>query len=162
MHNHEIAKILDEVADMLEVSEDSFFRVRAYRNAARTVRDYPVPLIDMEARQLRSLPGIGADLAGKLETLIKTGDFDVHRDLIGKIPPGLIDLLRLPNLGPKRVRLLNEKLRIRDISDLQKALEAGALRTVRGFGPRMEEQLSGALRRKADPQVPPDGTMPMS
>jgi DNA polymerase (family X) len=145
MQNHEIAKMLDEVADMLEVSEDNFFRVRAYRNVARTVRDHPHPLAQMNAEQLRELPGVGADLAGKLETLIKTGDFEVHRDLTRKIPPGLIELLRLPALGPKRVRLLNEKLRIRDVKDLKKAIEAGALRTVRGFGPKMEQQLTAAL-----------------
>src|SRR5260370_6111687 len=145
MQNHEIAKILDEVADMIEVSEDNFFRVRAYRNAARTVRDHPVPLAEMDEKQLKELPGIGADLAGKLADLIKTGDFQVHRELTRKIPPGLIELLRLPGLGPKRERLLNEKLGIRDGKDVKKAIEAGALRTVRGFGPKMEQHLTQAL-----------------
>jgi DNA polymerase (family X) len=145
MQNHEIAKILDEVADMLEVSDDSFYRVRAYRNAARTIRDHPAPLAQMDVRQMRGLPGIGADMAGKLHSLVDTGDFEVHRELVRKIPPGLIELLRLPTLGPKRVRLLNERLRVRDIADLKKAIEAGALRTVRGFGPKMEQQLIRAL-----------------
>jgi DNA polymerase (family X) len=145
MQNHEIARILDEVADMLEVSEDSFFRVRAYRNAARTIRDYPAPLAQMDARRMRELPGIGADMAGKLYRLVQTGDFEVHQELVRKIPPGLIELLRLPTLGPKRVRLLNERLRIRDAAGLKQAIEAGALRTVRGFGPKMEQQLTRAL-----------------
>jgi DNA polymerase (family 10) len=145
MQNHEIAKILDEVADMLEVSEDSFFRVRAYRNAARIIRDHPLPIAQMDLKQMRELPGIGADMAGKLKSLVDTGDFDVRRQLAGKIPTGLIELLRLPGLGPKRVRLLSERLRIRDIDDLKKALGAGALRTVRGFGSRMEQQLAQAL-----------------
>jgi DNA polymerase (family X) len=145
MQNHEIAKILDEVADMVEVSEDNFFRVRAYRNAARMVRDHPVPLSQMDPKELKGLPGIGADLAGKLADLIKTGDFQVHQELTRKIPYGLIELLRLPSLGPKRVRLLNDKLRIRDLEDLKQAIEAGALRTVRGFGPKMEQQLTAAL-----------------
>lgn len=87
MQNHEIAKILDEVADMLEVSEDNFFRVRAYRNAARMVRDHPHPLAQMDDKQLRELPGIGADLAAKLASLVKTGDFELHRELIQKISP---------------------------------------------------------------------------
>jgi DNA polymerase (family X) len=145
MQNHEIAKILDEVADMLEVSDDSFFRVRAYRNAARTIRDHPAPLAQMDIKQMRELPGIGADMAAKLQSLVQTGDFEVHQELTRKIPPGLIELLRLPGLGPKRVRLLNERLRIRDLGDLKNAIEAGALRTVRGFGPKMEEQLTRAL-----------------
>ncbi len=154
MQNHEIAKILDEVADMLEVSEDNFFRVRAYRNAARTVHDHPVPLSEMDDKQLKSLPGIGADLAGKLADLIRTGDFKVHRELTAKIPHGLIELLRLPGLGPKRVRLLNEKLRVRDVKDLKQAIEAGALRTVRGFGPKMERQLVEALAGKKPAAAP--------
>ncbi len=146
MQNHEIAKILDEVADMLEVSEDNFFRVRAYRNAARMVRDHPHPLAQMDdQQQLRELPGIGADLAAKLLSLVKTGDFELHRELTQKISPGLIELLRLPSLGPKRVRLLSDRLRIRDLNDLKNAIEAGALRTVRGFGPKMEKQLTVAL-----------------
>ena len=154
MQNHEIARILDEVADMLEVSEDNFFRVRAYRNAARMVHDHPHPLAQMDDQQLRELPGIGADLAAKLASLINTGDFELHRELIQKISPGLIELLRLPNLGPKRVRLLSERLRIRDVNDLKNAIEAGALRTVRGFGPKMEKQLAAALADHRQAQTP--------
>jgi DNA polymerase (family 10) len=154
MQNHEVAKVLDEVADMLEVSEDNFFRVRAYRNAARTVRDHPHPLAQMDDKQLRGLPGIGADLAAKLATLIKTGDFELHRELTQEISPGLIELLRLPSLGPKRVRLLSERLRIRDVNDLKNAIEAGALRTVRGFGPKMEKQLAAALTEEHQAEKP--------
>ncbi len=152
MQNHEIAKILDEVADLIEVSEDNFFRVRAYRNAARTIRDHPAPLARMDPKEIRALPGIGADMAGKIHSLIQTGDFDVHRDLTAKIPPGLIELLRLPSLGPKRVRLLNERLHIRNLEDLRQAIASGALRTVRGFGPKMEHQLAQALAG-GEPQV---------
>jgi DNA polymerase (family X) len=154
MQNHEIARILDEVADLLEVSEDNFFRVRAYRNAARMVHDHPHPLAQLDDQQLRELPGIGADLAAKLASLINTGDFELHRELIQKISPGLIELLRLPNLGPKRVRLLSERLRIRDVNDLKNAIEAGALRTVRGFGPKMETQLAAALADNRPVETP--------
>jgi DNA polymerase (family 10) len=157
MQNHEIAKILDEVADMLEVSDDdSFYRVRAYRNAARTIRDHPAAVAQMDLKQLRGLPGIGADMAGKLPNLVTTGDFETHRELMQKIPPGLIELLRLPGLGPKRVRLLGERLRIRDIGDLKKAIESGDLRMLRGFGPKMEKQLRQALteeRKVAKPRL---------
>jgi DNA polymerase (family 10) len=145
MQNHEIAAILDETADLIEVSEDNFFRIRAYRNAARTIRDHPVALAQMDSRQIRALPGIGADMAAKIGSIVQSGDFDVHRDLATKIPPGLVHLLRLPGLGPKRVQLLNQRLRIRDLDDLKKAIAAGALRSVRGFGPKMERQLSQAL-----------------
>jgi len=105
MQNHEIARVLDEIADMLEVSEDNFFRVRAYRNAARTVYDHPTPLSKMTEESLQELPGIGADLAGKIAEILQTGDLPLHRKLAKKVPPGLLQLTRLPGMGPKRVRL---------------------------------------------------------
>jgi DNA polymerase (family 10) len=150
MENHEIANVLDEVADLLEVSEDNFFRVRAYRNAARTIRDFPTPLARMSAEDLQELPGIGADLAGKIATLITTGELPLHRQLTHKVPPGLVALTRLPGLGPKRVRLLSQKLRIRDLKDLKRALEDGRLRAVRGFGPKICDTLAAAIARQAE------------
>ncbi|HLH77245.1 MAG TPA: DNA polymerase/3'-5' exonuclease PolX [Candidatus Binataceae bacterium] len=149
MQNHEIAKVLDEIADMLEVSEDNFFRVRAYRNAARTVRDHPEPLAAMTPEQLRHLPGIGADLAAKLHELLTSGDLELHRELSSRISPGLVALLRLPALGPKRVRMLSEQLQIRNVADLKRAIESGALRSLRGFGAKMEQQLAAALEEPA-------------
>jgi DNA polymerase (family 10) len=149
MQNHEIAKVLDEIADMLEVSEDNFFRVRAYRNAARTVRDHPEPLAAMALEQLRHLPGIGADLANKLNELITSGDLELHRELSSRISPGLVALLRLPALGPKRVRMLSEQLQIRNVADLKRAIDSGSLRSVRGFGAKMEKQLAAALEEPA-------------
>lgn len=149
MQNHEIAQVLDEIADMLEVSEDNFFRVRAYRNLARTVRDHPEPLAAMTPEQLRHLPGVGADLANKLQELIATGDLEIHRELSSRISPGLVALLRLPALGPKRVRQLSEQLQIHSVADLKRAIESGALRTLRGFGPKMEAHLSAALAQPA-------------
>jgi len=149
MENHEIAKVLDEVADMLEVSEDNFFRVRAYRNAARTIRDFPTPLARMNAEELQELPGIGAELAGKITGLIKTGELQLHRQLSNKVPAGLVALTHLPGLGPKRVRLLSHKLRIRDLKDLKRAIEGGRLRAARGFGPKICDGLAAAIIRQA-------------
>jgi DNA polymerase (family 10) len=149
MENHEIAKVLDEVADMLEVSEDNFFRVRAYRNAARTIRDFPTPLARMSSEELQDLPGIGEDLAGKITVLIKSGELPLHRQLSHKVPPGLVALTHLPGLGPKRVRLLSHKLRIRDLKDLKRAIEGGRLRAVRGFGPKICDSLAAAIIRQA-------------
>src|SRR5208337_810264 len=145
-----IAKVFDEIAVMLEVGEDAnFFRIRAYRNAARAVRDHPKPLSDLDAEQLGEIPGIGADLAGKIQTLLKTGDLPLYRELKGKVPPGLRELLNVSGLGPKRVRLLNERLKIKDAADLKRAAEAGALRTVRGFGEKLEAQILQSLARHA-------------
>jgi DNA polymerase (family 10) len=141
MQNHEIANIFDEVADMLEVSEDNFFRVRAYRNAARTIRDCSKQLADMRPEAIQELPGIGADLADKIATILKTGALPLHRELQRKVTPGLIELLRVPGLGPKRVRALGDKLKVRNLSDLKKAAQSGAVATLRGFGPKMQHQI---------------------
>ncbi len=141
MTNEQIARVFDEIADMLEVSGDDFFRVRAYRNAARTVRECATSLSTMTPSQIRELPGIGEDLASKIETLIKTGELPLHRELSRKVPPGLVALLRVPGLGPKRVRALNQELGVRDLNTLKSALESGGIAKLKGFGPKLEQHL---------------------
>jgi DNA polymerase (family 10) len=153
MQNREIAAVFDEIADILEITEDDFFRVRAYRNAARTIRDHPAALVELTSEQMQEIPGIGADLAGKIATLIAAGELPLHRELMKKIPPGLLELRRLPSLGPKRIKLLHERLKVRDAASLKHAIESGAIRTVRGFGPKLEAQLLKALNR-AEPEAP--------
>jgi len=141
MQNHEIASIFDEVADMIEVSEDNFFRVRAYRNAARTIRDCSTQIADMSPEAIHKLPGIGADLASKIATILATGELPLHRELRQKVTPGIVALLRVPGLGPKRARALAEQLKVRDLGDLKKAAQSGAIATLRGFGPKMQHQI---------------------
>lgn len=145
MENQEIARKLDEIADMLEVGGENPFRVRAYRAAARTVRDHSVPIAELTAEQLDSLPGIGADLAEKLATLAAGRELPLYRDLKRRVPAGLTELLRMPGIGPKRAKLLQEKVDVRNAADLKRALEAGALRTVRGLGPKLEARLAEFL-----------------
>lgn len=145
IQNAEIAQVLDEVAEMLEVQGENFFRVRAYRNAARAIRDYPATVADLDPDALREIPGIGADLADKIAALVKTGDFELHRELVGKVPAGLLELLNVPGLGPKRVKLLADRLKVHDGAGLLKAVKAGQLKGIRGFGPKMEQQILRAL-----------------
>jgi len=144
MQNHEIAKIFDEVADMIEVSEDNFFRVRAYRNAARTIRDC-APLAEMNPDAIPRMPGIGAEISKKIGVILKTGELPLHRELQQKVPPGIIALLRVPGLGPKRARTLAEQLKIRDLNDLKQAAQTGAVASIRGFGAKMQEQIIQSL-----------------
>lgn len=147
MQNAEIAKVLDEVGDMLELGGENFFRVRAYHNAARTIRDQPVALSELTQEEIDEIPGIGADLAGKITTLIKTGDFPLHHDLAGKFPKALLELRDIPGLGPKRLKMLADLLHISGRDDLERAVRAGKLRTIRGFGPKSEERILEALSR---------------
>ncbi|HXZ87948.1 MAG TPA: DNA polymerase/3'-5' exonuclease PolX [Candidatus Binataceae bacterium] len=145
MRNDEIASVFDEIADMLELGGENFFRVRAYRNAARTVRDYPEQVAALSREKLDEIPGIGADLADKIATLAATGDLPLRAELKGSFPAGLLDLRNVGGLGPKRIRLLAERLHIRNREDLRRAAEAGQLRTIRGFGPKLEERIVKSL-----------------
>jgi len=148
IQNDEVAKVLDEVADMLEVAGENFFRVRAYRNAARAIHDQPVAVANLSAEQIDEIPGIGADLAGKITTLVKTGELPLHRELARKFPPELLELRNISGLGPKRVKVLIDHLGIHGREDLQRAARSGKLRTIKGFGPKIEEKILEALARR--------------
>jgi len=149
MQNPDIARIFDEVADLLEIQDENPFRVRAYRNAARTIRDYAEPLADLVAqeRDLTEIPGIGEDLAEKIETIVTSGELPLRKQLAAKLPAGLLDLLRIPGLGPKRVKLLYKKLKVKSATDLAKALDSGRVERLKGFGPKMVSNIRAGLGR---------------
>jgi DNA polymerase (family X) len=150
MQNADIARLLDEVADLLEISEANPFKVRAYHNAARTVRDHPEPLAELVRAggfDLTELPSIGEGIAEEIEALIATGEMPQRRALLRKLPPGLLDLLRIPGLGPKRVRLLHDKLKVKTAADLAKAVTAGKVTKLKGFGPKMVEKIGAGLKQ---------------
>ncbi len=152
MENPEVAQAFDEVADLLELQEANPFRVRAYRNAARTIRDLAVPVAEIAAdpeRKLDDLPGIGSDLAEKIHTLLRTGDLPLRRQLRGEVPAGLRDLLAVPGLGPKRALILFRQLGIRSLEDLQQAAGQHCIRKLKGFGAKTEENLLRGLEQLA-------------
>jgi len=144
MQNSEIARLLSDVADLLEISAANPFRVRAYRNAARTVADHPDPLDELVrggAFDLTDLAGIGGGIAKEITTLVETGTLPQRQQLVATIPPGLLELLRIPGLGPKRVKLFHDELKVNSMSDLKQALEAGKVAKLPGFGPKLLEKL---------------------
>jgi DNA polymerase (family 10) len=148
MENPEVAQIFDEVADLLEIQDANPFRVRAYRNAARTVRDLAEPLADIArdpGRKLEDLPGIGEDLAGKMRTILQTGDLPLRRELCAQVPRGLRELLGVPGVGPKRARALYDRLDIDSADKLRQAAEAHHVRALKGFGARTEENILRGL-----------------
>jgi DNA polymerase/3'-5' exonuclease PolX len=113
MENPEVAQVFDEVADLLDIQGENPFRVRAYRNAARTVRDLSEPLVERvrdSERKLEDLSGIGKDLAGKIKTILETGDLPLRQELRAQVPAGLRDLVHVPGMGPKRALTLYQKL----------------------------------------------------
>ncbi len=151
VRNAEIAEIFDRMATLLEIQGANPFRVRAYRNAARTVGDLPRNVGDMleEEEDLSKLPGIGKDLAGKIAEIVGTGHLTALEEVEREVPAGLIDLTLLPGLGPKRVKALYEKLGIRDLAGLERAARKHRLRELAGFGAKTEQRILEALSRHA-------------
>ena len=147
MQNPDVARVFDEVADLLEIKDENPFRVRAYRNASRAIRDFPEAIADWvrDGRDLTEIPGIGEDLSEKITQLVETGELPLRKQLLSKLPAGLLDLLRIPGLGPKRVKLLYSKLKIKSIADLAKALDRGKVTKLKGFGPKMEQKIREGL-----------------
>ena len=147
VHNAEVATAFEEMADLLEIEGANPFRVRAYRFAARTLRDLPVEVGEMVAKgeDLTSLPGIGDDLAGKIKEILATGTAAAIEAQRKRVPATLTELLRIPGLGPKRVKRLAHELKVRSLSELQTAAQAGRVRTLAGFGEKTEQHILDAL-----------------
>lgn len=145
MENPEVAQIFDEVADLLDIQGANPFRIRAYRNAGRTIRDLSRPLNGMTEKELAELPGIGKDLAEKIRTILKSGDLPLRRELSRALPHGLCDLIRVPGLGPKRARFLYDQLHISSLTKLHAAAEKHRLRKLRGFGEKTEANILQSL-----------------
>src|SRR5665647_41340 len=124
VQNAEIAAMFDQTADLLEFKGENQFRVRAYRKAARTIEGLPQSVRSMLSAEadLSELPGIGKDLAGKIEDIVKTGHFALLDQLKKKLPGELGDMAALPGLGPKRVKLLYDKLKVRTLNDLRRTI----------------------------------------
>jgi DNA polymerase (family 10) len=142
VHNADIARVLDEIADLLELSDENPFRIRAYRNAARVVGELGIDVAETlsAGRELPKLPGIGEDLAGKLREIAAGGSCKQLEQLRRKFPRGITELLTLPGLGPKRVRALYRK-RIDSLGALERAARAGRLRDIAGFGEKTEARI---------------------
>jgi DNA polymerase (family 10) len=144
VENIDYARVFEEIADLLEIQGANPFRVRAYRNAARTIETLPQPLDSLlalpEAR-LDTLPGIGKDLAGKIRELHDTGELKALDDLRAEVPASIVQLMRIPGLGPKRVRQLWDGLEITTIDDLETAAQDGRLEELPGFGKTLTERI---------------------
>jgi DNA polymerase (family X) len=142
MTNAAIADAFDQIADLLDFQGANPFRVRAYRNSARTIRDYPEPLENLVvegSKKLTEIEGIGDDLAQKIVTLVGTGELPMLVELKSQIPESVLALLRIPGLGPKKAKALYDQLAIKTLADLKVACEAGQVRKLKGFGEKTEQ-----------------------
>ena len=152
VHNEDIARAFDELADLLEIEGANPFRVRAYRTAARTVRGLGHNLSELVSagEDLSKLPGIGKALAAKIREMLATGKVRALEKLHEEVPASIEELLKIPGLGPKRVKEVFEKLEVRDREGLLKAVQDGRLRALPGFGPKTERSILDALRAKRE------------
>ena len=151
VHNIDIANVFDEIADFLEIEGGNPFRIRAYRNAAGTVRGLGAELKDMVAdnADLTELAGIGKELAAKIREILETGTAKALIKLHARIPRTVIEILRLPNLGPKRVRVLYHDLKIETLQQLSRAARKGHIRALDGFGEKIENAILEAIETQA-------------
>jgi DNA polymerase (family X) len=144
--NAQIAAALDELGDLYELDGAVSYRVIAYRNAAKAVRESSVSIIAMTREgRVTTVPGIGKTLEEKLRALDETGDIPALVKLRGKFPPGLIEVMHLPGFGPKRARKLFDELGVDSLDALRAAVEAGKIKELRGFGLKAETQLKQTL-----------------
>jgi DNA polymerase (family 10) len=150
--NAEIARLLGEMADLLEIRGANPFRVRAYRNAVRTVESQSSPLARRvaEGEDLTSLPGIGKEMAGHIAEIVETGSLGARAELLEHIPVGLLDLIHLPNVGPKRAKKLWDELGVTSVDELETAAKSGRVASVEGFGAKSQEKILSGIREFHD------------
>jgi len=145
MDNRAIARVLREIADLLELKNDNPFKIRAYRNGADIAANHPHELALLDEAGLRQIPGIGKDLASRIREISETGDTPLHRDLIAEFPPTILELLDLQGLGPKTVATLYRQLAVRTLDDLERAARDGRVRALKGMGAKKEALIIKAL-----------------
>jgi DNA polymerase (family X) len=155
MNNRDVAALFDEIADLLEFQNANPFRVRAYRNAARRINDLSEPLANIAAdpkRELTDIDGIGKDLAQKIGEVLETGAIAMLEELRAAIPGGVLAMVRIPGLGPKKAAALYKELGITSLDGLRAACEADQVQGLKGFGKKTQDKILGGIDTAAHAQ----------
>jgi DNA polymerase (family 10) len=135
MKNAVLSELFDQMADIMEILGEDKFRINTYRKVGRIIGDMPTDVETMLATgELAKIPGIGKSSIAKIEEFVKTGKITAHKQLLTKIPPTLLELLTIPGMGPKSVKAVYEKLNVKTIPELKKAISSGSLAELPGFG----------------------------
>ncbi|MEE9542833.1 MAG: DNA polymerase/3'-5' exonuclease PolX, partial [Thermodesulfobacteriota bacterium] len=150
MENSEIADILTDIVNLLEIKGDNPFRLRAYKNAILVIEELPYSLEtiveeESDKKTLEAIPGIGKGVSEKIHEILKTGSCHTLEELLIEFPAGLLDMLHLSGMGPKKVKLVFEELGVKSIRGLERAAKAGALNTLPGMGVKSEEKILKAI-----------------
>jgi len=152
MNNREVAAVFDQIADLLEIQGEQVYKVLAYRRAAQEIGSLGRSLQTIwEAGELETIPGVGKAIATKIDELLRTGKLEFAEKLAGEVPPGLVDVLKVEGVGPRKAARFWKDLGITTLADLEQAARAGKLRDMPGMGARSEERiLKGieSLRRR--------------
>jgi len=143
--NEEIAGLLREYAELTQITGGDVFRARNYEKAARSVRGWGDDVGQLDATALRAIPGVGASIAAKIAEYRQSGSIRALDELRAKIPPGVLELTRVPGLGPKRALQLNRDLGVESVDDLAAAIKAGRLDGLAGFGAKSEERIAAGI-----------------
>jgi DNA polymerase (family 10) len=159
--NIEIARIFAQIADLLEVQQESAFRVNAYRKASRALESLADDVEAVAARgELRKIGGIGESLTQKIEEFLRTGTVAYHEELQRILPPGVADLMTIPEVGPKTALLLYQRLGVTDVDGLERAARAGQVRALPRLGAKIEQNiLQGIERRRLQAARQPIGAV---
>jgi DNA polymerase (family X) len=151
MRNGDIAEAFEELASLYELDGAVVYRVVAYRNAAKAIREAGVSVEELAHQgRVEELAGVGRTIAEKIDALVETGSIPSADKLKARIPAGLVEITRIPGLGPKRARLLYDELGVASLDELRHAAEQGRLKDVPGFGKKAEENVLAALAAGAD------------
>jgi len=148
VENADIAKIFEEIADLLEIKGENLFRVRSYRNAALIIGGFPESMrsiAERDEKELENIKGIGKSIHEKIVEILKTGKCKFHEELLKAMPPGVLELLMVSGVGPKKAQLLYKELGIKSVEELEKAAKEGKLRNLEHMGEKTEEKILKAV-----------------
>lgn len=149
MTKEQIAEALEQIATLLELKDENPFKIRAYTNAARALETFGGNIANLEDdKALEKIPGIGKSIAEKIRELAATGSLKFLEELRAEFPPGILELFSLPNLGPKKIKALHDKLKISSIEQLLKACNDGRVAELPGFGETTQQKLCNAIARR--------------
>lgn len=145
--NDDVVELLDSIADLLELKDENVFKVRAYRRAAEQLSQGQIDVSkEVTEGTLEQHKGFGKALVEKITTFMQTGSLPYYNDLKKTVPKGLPDLLKIPNLGPRKVAFLHKAIGVKDIRTLEKACKAGEVAALKGFGQKSEDKILHSLQ----------------
>ena len=158
MQNSNITLIFEEMADMLEILSDDIYKIRAYRRAALNIKEHAQPLEDIyngKADNFKEIPGVGDQIAKKIEEILTTGRLKKHDDLLKRITPEVLEMLKIPGVGPMHVKIIKEKLKLKNIDELKKACLNDRISKLDGFGEKSQENILSSIKdyRKLDKRL---------